>query len=349
MTLEQIKKLLVASALNQPAGQFSAEDTHEAARNALLEHFGIQGRAMDLRYLDRSDFRLIDEVITEVMPKTIQGILGPWAEVKSYAYGDKVTFSIENGRSERRFKQGVVPGQRAGIYEARRLDKGYIEVPTYTLTVGYSVSLEEILVGTANIAKLVRLIAEGFAEKIYGELINSFGSLKTMAMAKGMHAEIAADTADFSEFDALIAKASAYGPVTLFGFRSAIAELANVAGASAASWTPNRSEQDLMDIRNHGRVLIYKGKPVVELENYLLPDGSWAFEEDDIIILPGGNAPVKVALYGDAHTEEVKIPSGGFEWHVFREAGIAIVTAAGVAVVTTGVEAPETETPVVGD
>lgn len=331
MNYNDIKKLMIASALNEPTAKFSAEDVHEAARNALAEYFGVEG-LNSILYLNPSDFRLIDEVIEEVLPKNLQNILGPWADVKSYGYNDRVVFHVNRGASERRFKEVVVPGQAAGIYRARRLDSDVVEVETHVMTAGYNVILEEILTGTANIAKLVQLIAEGFAEKIYVEMISAFRSVGALSRFSGTAVGGSADTAiDFDVLDTLIAKAGAHGPVTIFGFRSALSLLSNQANVTDATWSPSRASEDLSDIRNHGRVLIYKGTPIVQLENYLLDDDSWAFNENMLYIIPGGNKPVKVALHGPVNTQEVNIPSGGKEWHAFRRAGVAVVSSGGIA------------------
>lgn len=330
MNYNEIKKLLIASATNQATATFSVEDVHTAARNGLAEYLGVDN-VQSLLYLDRSDFRLIDEVITEIMPKKLENILGAWSDVRTYKYDDYVVFRAESSASERRFKDVVVPGQAAGIYRARRLDSGVLEVTTKVLTAAYNVILEEILTGDANIAKLVQLIAEGFAEQIYVEMIAAFRNLTTLSKYTGTTTSAKPDI-DFAAFDEIIAKSGAYGPVTIFGFRSALSQLTNHVEISESDFVPS---EDLADYRKHGRVLIYKGTPVVQLENYLLPDGdSWAFDEDDIYVIPGSTKPVKVALHGPVNTQEVNIPSGGKEWHAFRRVGVAIASAGGIGVYT---------------
>ena len=332
MNYKEIKKLLVASALNQPTATFSADDVHEAARNALIEYFGVDG-VSSLAYMNPSDFRIIDEVIAEVMPKKLENILGPWAEIKTYDYNDYVVFRVERGATARRFKEVVVPGQSAGIYRARRMDADVLEVKTDVLTAAYNITLEEILTGAVNVAQLVQLIAEGFSEQIYLQMIHAFRSLKALSNFTGVAAGDSTP-ADGLVLDEIIAKAGAFGPVTIFGFRSALGLLANEANVADGALAPLRASEDLEDIRRHGRVLIYKGTPIVQLENYLLSDDTWAFNEEDIFIIPGGYKPVKVALHGPAHTEEVKIPSGGFEWHTSRRVGVAVASAGGIGVYT---------------
>lgn len=329
MNYNEIKKLLIASATNQATATFSVEDVHTAARNGLAEYLGVDN-AQSLLYLDRSDFRIVDEVITEVMPKKLENVLGPWADVRTYKYDDHVVFRAESAASERRFKDVVVPGQAAGIYRARRLDANVLEVNTKVLTAAYNVILEEILTGDANIAKLVQLIAEGFAEQIYMEMIAAFRNLKALSKHTAEAASVEAGI-DFTELDKIIAKSGAYGPVTIFGFRSALSQLTNHVQISDSDFVPS---EDLADYRKHGRVLIYKGTPVVQLENYLLSDDNWAFDENDIYVIPGSTKPVKVALQGPVNTQEVNIPSGGKEWHAFRRVGVAIASAGGIGVYT---------------
>lgn len=331
----ETKTLLIASAKNEPTSTFSAEDVHTAARNALADYLGVDG-LNSLAYLNPSDFRLIDEVIEEVLPNKLQNILGTWADVRTYGYNDRVVFHVSPSASERRFKEVVVPGQAAGIYRARRLDSDVVEIETKVMTAAYNVILEEILVGTANVNKLVNLVAESYADKIYVEMIAAFRTLSTLSTNTGSAGSANDDPAiDMAVLDRIIAKAAAYGPVAIFGFRSALELLSNEANVSNGSWTPNRAQEDMSDIRNHGRVLIYKGTPIVQLENYLLADGNnWAFDENTIYVIPGGSKPVKVALHGPVNTQQVPIPSGGMEWHSFRRAGVAVVSAGGVGTYT---------------
>ena len=56
--------------------------------------------------------------------------------------------------------------------------------------------------------------------------------------------------------------------------------------------------------------------------------------KERLIVLPTGERPVKVALKGDLHIEEVKHPTGSMEWHAHKILGIGVLLANNIGIYT---------------
>lgn len=327
MNREEVLKLLMAAATNSIDGNFTAADLNDAAMQALSQYLGVDGNERSLRRLSGSDFEIIEEVIEELTPTAVEDIVGQFAEVKTFGRNDQVMFTIKNVGGNR-VMQGIVPGQRAGIYKVRRLDNRNLDIVTRVETVGYALSLEDLITGRVTLADYVKYITQGFVEIVYRNIITALrAGAKTAPTAN--RAEIAGAAIDLKQLDEVIRVVAAYGTPTIFGFESLLGELGNVTNANLMSYSPGRSAEDLKDIRDYGRVMKYRGRTIVLLPNFLTDNTNtkWAFDESELFILPTNEKPVKVAFHGDLYVVENSIPSGGVEFFAHRSLGVAILAA----------------------
>ena len=319
-------------ALRPDYTKFSLSEANEAVINGIVESFGLQGAsARDIRARQNEVFALVEEAIEELLPKAIEDIVGGFVETKTFARDAEPIFKIEKvGKS--RARMSITEGARGGVYKARRLDNKSFEVDVKVETVGAYVTLEEILLGKVSLAELMSNIANGFVEKVYVKAVQALRTAKTLAPAANKET---VSSGEFSEvaMDKLVRIASAYGTPVIMGFRSAIAKINNGAGWSQV---PSISANDVDDIRNRGFVNMYKGVPVIELPNYLLDEtnAEYVFNEGDIFVLPTEAKPIKVAMKGDLHIEEVKHPSGSVEQSAHRLMGVGLYLANNVCVYT---------------
>lgn len=311
-------RLLTLAAQNKPSADFSVEEINQSAINALNKYF--EGRSM--RRLREEDFEIIEEVLEEVTPRAVEDIIGQFAEVRTFGRQEQVMFAVKNVGG-RRVMNAIVPGARAGIYKAKRLDNRHLTVDTYVETVGYALSLEDILSGRVLISDYVRLVTQGFVEVVYQRMITA---LRTAAAAapSANRAEKAGVEGNLSALDQVIRIVAAYGTPTIFAFETAASQLHNT---GMTEHSPSRATQDLVDIREYGHVIKYKGRNVVVLPNFLTDNSNsqWVFREDEMFILPANEKPIKVAFHGNLHIQPVNIPSGGVEYHAHREMGVAVL------------------------
>lgn len=317
-------------AINPDYTKFSLTEANEAVINGIVEAFGLKdASARDIRAKQAEVFALIEETVEELLPKAIEDVVGGFVETKTFARDAEPIFKTEKvGKS--RARMSIVEGARGGIYRARRLDNRSFQVDVKVETVGAYVTLEEILLGKVSLAELMANITNGFVERIYINAVKALRTAKTLAPAANIESGNGFVEATM---DKLIRIASAYGTPVIMGFRSAITKINNGAGWTK---TPNISAKDAEDIRARGFVNVYKGVPVVELPNYLVDETNteFVFNEGDIFILPTEARPIKVAMKGELHIEEVKHPSGSYEQSAHRLMGVGLYLANNICVYT---------------
>ena len=319
-------------AINPDYTKFSLSEANEAVINGIVEFYGLKdASAREIRARQDEVFALVEETIEELLPKAIEDVVGGFVEVKTFARDAEPIFKTEKvGKS--RARMSIVEGARGGIYRARRLDNRNFQVDVKVETVGAFVTLEEILLGKVSLAELMANITNGFVERIYVKSVQALRTAKTLAPAANS-VDVTSETFDEAAMDKMIRIASAYGTPVIMGFRSAIAKINNGAGWTQ---TPNISSKDAEDIRSRGFVNMYKGVPVVELPNYLVDEtnAEYVFNEGDIFVLPTEARPIKVAMKGDLHMEEVKHASGSMEQSAHRLVGVGLYLANNVCVYT---------------
>lgn len=322
MNKNTLKKMLIAAASGKGYESFSVGDVDNAVQNALADYLNIGERGM--RRLTAADFAIVEEVIEELTPKAVEDIVGQFADVQTFDRSEQVVFNIRN-HGKARVMRAIVPGARAGIYKARRLDNSQLHMVTQVETVGYALSLEDLLTGRVTIQDYVTIITQGFVEVIYQRII---GALRTGAATapKANKAKVDGAATLSAGLDQVVRVVGAYGTPTIFAFEGAAAQIANTPGAGLFPANAYAG-QDMNDIRDYGYVTKYKGRSVVVLPNFLTDNSNaeWLFNEDLIYVLPANEKPVKVAFAGQLYVQENQIPSGGLEFHAHREMGVALL------------------------
>ena len=331
---KELKQVLIA-ALNGVAASanFSAEETDQAAVNALLKEIGIDenSTARQIRAKEDMAFALIEEAVDEILPKKLEGVLQEFAEVRQFARDAEVLFNIEK-IGKNRAKLTISKGARGGIYRAAKLDRKYFSVDTTIQTVAVYVTLEEIILGTLSLAELYSNILEGFQEIVYKEVFNALASGRAVAGYDRIEKEGSATTvkADLGKaIDKVMPYVKQYGIPTIFGSYQALAELAN----PASEFHPEM--MDSAERRNYGFVQLYKGAKVVELPNYLVDNknDTWSYDPKYVFVLPSGIKPVKVALKGDLTLIRNTSAVGSEKWEAHKLIGVGVAMANNFAVI----------------
>lgn len=323
MEMNQIKTLIRGALIKDASVNFA--DGQEAAVNALLEFYGLtkDSTYREIKRATHGDFSIIEEVIDEILPKELENIMGQWAEVKRFGRDEEVKFDMKD-LGQRRAMLSVVPGARGGLYKARRLDGKSMTMSTRVYTAAVYVTLEDILLGRVTLGQLMDNVLKGLTFQIYVEVVNALRTIYTLAPAANVHSAAGLVA---NEFDNIVRIVNQYGNPVIMCFESFANKFMNQFG-EAANYNPNMPFADLDDIRNYGRVQMYKGKPIVVIPNFItneLTNAEWAFSEADCFILPAGYKPVRIGMQGDGHIEMVKIPSGGEEEHYHQVMGVGLL------------------------
>lgn len=321
MDRKQLKELMLSNF--RPVAGANFADVKSATRNAMIEFAGIANLTpREIRANKPYLMALVEEVIDEILPEKLESRVGDFAEVKQFARDAEIVFDIK-GKGKRRAYLTIKKGQRGGMYQAARLDNVQMTLDTWVETVGVFVTLEEILLGKYSLQDLMNNILDGFVERLYVQVIEALQALATYAPAANI--DSGADV-DSSALDPLVRIVAAYGQPTIFGFHNLVSKFTNVQGTT----NPNIPASDLDEIKNRGYVNIYKGTPIVLLPNYIVDENTnteWLLGEEYLFILPSGAKPVKIALKGDMHIEEVSHPTGSMEQNAHKIIGVGMLLA----------------------
>jgi hypothetical protein len=311
------KDLLFAAA-TPSATNFA--DVNASATNAFQAYFNaISGGDNSVRSLLRHQgamFSIIEEILDELVPAKVEDRIGQFADVRTYARDAAIEYSIPTTyASKRRLYTAIKRGAKGGVYRAYRLDGKVLSVESYVETVGYRITLEELLSGKRTISELISILADAWVEKIYVLVMEQLGT----AAAAAPTANKSTGVFDEEIFDAIVEVIATYGVPIIMGKRKEIAKMANVTAIDGGA--------DGNDIRNRGYIQIYKGTKTVLMPNYLLDmlNTTWLFTDSTVYILPGDIKPVKVAFKGESFTKEIDNADGSMELHNHRLMGVTVL------------------------
>jgi len=261
-------------------------------------------------------FELIEETINDVLPKKVLEQYGMFAEVRTFAQGDKPRFVQKiTAAARRRAKQFITKVGLAGVYEVFKLDGKYVDVETEAWGGAAQIGFEEFLDGKVDFAELTDIIMEGLDEAVYKEIAKAL----VAAVTKLQSANKSTQTAFVEEeMDRLISIADSYGRATIYCTYEFAATM-----VPAEGW---RSDAMKDQRWNNGYLANYKGHNVIvlnqsyedETNRTKVIDPSYAY-----IIPTDANKPVKIAFEGATAVKEVDNQDWSKEIRVYKKFGVA--------------------------
>ena len=299
--------------------QLSYEALNETLRNELNELAGTWSLYRENKNLI---FSMIEETLDEVLPKKVVEQYNQFAEVRTFAQGDKPIFRRKlNTRA--RAKQFVTRVGLAGIYEVFKLAKAEesFEVRTSAIGGAAQIGFEEFLDGRVDFAEVTAIVMDGMDELIYKEVAHALkASINQLPPAN-----YAAVTGfDEAVMDRLITIAAAYGtPVIYCTYEFAVRMIPQ----EAWRYTDEMKTQ----LWKNGRLSDYKGTQVVILEQgfedetnqtkVIDPGYAW--------VIPTGadSKPVKIAFEGNTIVDEYTNKDRSREIQVYKKVGVVCMLA----------------------
>ena len=296
--------------------KFSYSDLNETLRNELRE---LAGSYALYRENKNTIFALIEETVNEILPIKVAEQYGKFAEVQTFAQGDKPVFKVKiSAAARRRAKQFITKVGLAGVYEVFKLDGKSYEIQTTAFGGAAQISIEEFLDGRVDFADLLDVVMEGLDEAIYLEIETAL-----IAAAEGLAASNKHSGAGFNEaqMDRLVAVADSYGKSTIY----CTYEFAATMIPSSEWISDNMKDQKW----NNGYLGNYKGHNVIvlnqsytdETNSTKVIDPSYAY-----IIPTGSNEkPVKIAFEGSTLVDERSNADWSKEIQVYKKLGVGTI------------------------
>lgn len=295
--------------------KYSYEDLNNAFRAQLKE---IAGTPAQYRENKNLVFELMEEIIDDVLPKKVLAQYSQFAEIKTYAQGDRPVFTQRiTTAARRRAKQFITKVGLAGKYEVFKLDGRSYEVPTSAFGGAAQISIEEYLDGRIDMADVLDIVMEGLDEAIYLEIERALVAAVTDLPAANQTVQTSFDE---DEMDKLISIADSYGQATIY----CTYEFAATMVPSEGWISDNMKEQKW----NNGYLANYKGHRVIVLpQSYedetnakKVIDPSYAW-----IIPTGAEKPVKVAFEGQTMVREFENHDWSREIQIYKKVGVGAI------------------------
>ena len=296
--------------------KFSYAELNETLRSELRE---LAGTYALYRENKNTIFSLIEETIDDVLPKKVLEQYGQFAEIKTFAQGDKPVFTQRiTTAAKRRAKQFITKVGLAGVYEVFKLDGKSYEVPTSAFGGAAQIGFEEFLDGRVDFADVLDIVMEGLDECVYLEIERALKGAVTNLQAANKATE---NSFVESAMDNLISIADSYGQATIYCTYEFAATM-----VPAEGWVSDDMKNQKW---NNGYLANYKGHRVIVLpQSY--EDETNAVKVIDpayawIIPTGGNDKPVKVAFEGQAIVNEYVNTDLSREVQVYKKLGVAAI------------------------
>lgn len=265
-------------------------------------------------------FELIEVGVDEILPKRVLQNYGQFAEVKTYAQGDKPIFSTRiSAASKIRAKNNFVTRVGlAGRYEVFKLDGLTYEIPTSAWGGAAQIGFEEFLDGRIQMSDVYDIVLEGMDEAVYREIAKGLDAAvaKVTAKNKTVQAGFVED-----QMDRLIQTADVYGKSTIYcTFEFAATMIPDY------NWASDSMKQERWE---NGYYASYKGHNVIILPQSFtsITNETKVMDPSKAYIIPtGSEKPVKVAFEGETAVREVESQEDwSREIQTYRKFGVGVL------------------------
>ena len=299
--------------------------TYEAMNETLRKELNeLAGTYSLFRENKNLIYSMIEETLDEILPKKITQRYDQYAEVKTFAQGDKPVFRRPLNNTRQRAKQFITRVGLAGIYEVFKLgpsESESFEVRTSAIGGAAQIGFEEFLDGRVDFAEVTRIVMEGMDEFISKEVA---AALKASVNQLPPANRVACAGFDEAAMDRLIMIAAAYGTPTIYcTYEFAVRMIPQEA------W--RYTEAMKTELWNTGRLAQYKGTKVVILEQsfddetntrkVIDPGYAW--------VIPTGadGKPVKIAFEGGTIVDDYVGYDRSREIQVYKKVGVVCMLA----------------------
>ena len=299
--------------------------TYEAMNETLRKELNeLAGTYSLFRENKNLIYSMIEETLDEILPKKIMQRYDQYAEVKTFAQGDKPVFRRPLNNTRQRAKQFITRVGLAGIYEVFKLgpsESESFEVRTSAIGGAAQIGFEEFLDGRVDFAEVTKIVMEGMDELIAKEVA---AALKASVNQLPPANRVACAGFDEAAMDRLIMIAAAYGTPTIYcTYEFAVRMIPQEA------W--RYTEAMKTELWNTGRLAQYKGTKVVILEQSFDDETNTrkVIEPGYAWVIPTGadGKPVKIAFEGGTIVDDYVGYDRSREIQVYKKVGVVCMLA----------------------
>ena len=263
-------------------------------------------------------FALIEQTIDDVLPAKVLEQYSQFAEIKTFAQGDKPIFTQKiTNASKRRAKNFIGKVGLAGLYEVFKLDGQSYEVTTNAIGGAAQIGFEEFLDGRVDFADVLDIVMEGLDECIYIEIEKQlYGAAQNVQAAN----KVSDNGFVEADMDRLISIADSYGKSAIYCTYEFAAQM-----VPSQNWISDELRNQRW---NNGYIANYKGHQVIvlpqsyedETNTIKVIDPSLAY-----IIPVGAEKPVKIAFEGGTIVDEYTNYDRSREVQVYKKVGVRAI------------------------
>lgn len=267
-------------------------------------------------------FALIEQTIDDVLPNKVMEQYGQFAEIKTFAQGDKPIFTQKITQASRnRAKQFIGKVGLAGLYEVFKLDGRSYEVTTNAIGGAAQIGFEEFLDGRVDFAEVLNIVMAGLDECIYMEIEKQLIGAAQNVQTANVNNVSTQNTFNEKEMDRLLSISDSYGG------RATIYCTFEFAATMIPS--DNRWSNDMKNAMwNNGYLGAYKGHQVIvlpqsfedETNSKKVIDPAYAW-----IIPTGAEKPVKIAFEGGTIVDEYTNYDRSKEVQIYKKVGVRAI------------------------
>ena len=267
-------------------------------------------------------FALIEQTIDDVLPNRVMEQYGQFAEIKTFAQGDKPIFTQKITQASRnRAKQFIGKVGLAGLYEVFKLDGRSYEVTTNAIGGAAQIGFEEFLDGRVDFAEVLNIVMAGLDECIYMEIEKQLIGAAQNVQTANVNNMSTQNGFNEKEMDRLLSISDSYGGrATIY-----------CTFEFAATMIPgeNRWSNEMKNTMwNNGYLGAYKGHQVIvlpqsfedETNSKKVIDPSYAW-----IIPTGAEKPVKIAFEGGTIVDEYTNYDRSKEVQIYKKVGVRAI------------------------
>ena len=267
-------------------------------------------------------FALIEQTIDDVLPNRVIEQYGQFAEIKTFAQGDKPIFTQKITQASRnRAKQFIGKVGLAGLYEVFKLDGRSYEVTTNAIGGAAQIGFEEFLDGRVDFAEVLNIVMAGLDECIYMEIEKQLIGAAQNVQTANVNNISTQNGFNEKEMDRLLSISDSYGGrATIY----CTFEFAATMIPSSDRWS-NEMKNTMW---NNGYLGAYKGHQVIvlpqsfedETNSKKVIDPAYAW-----IIPTGAEKPVKIAFEGGTIVDEYTNYDRSKEVQIYKKVGVRAI------------------------